>query len=150
MSTRYIAQILTNEDGPVILVRAETTAEALSLAADEASANDLVVTDEETDIRIGWVRATPCNPDGHEDFGGMGYCDGGRGTTHYRFGKPGRGAFRGAFVNATYAAPASCRCPDCGRESCTGEDCYWPDEAGITRPRRATAAPAAGGEQSRA
>jgi hypothetical protein len=26
------------------------------------------------------------------------------------------------------------RCPDCGRESCTGEECYWPDEAGIERP----------------
>jgi hypothetical protein len=26
------------------------------------------------------------------------------------------------------------RCPDCGRASCTGEDCYWPDEAGIARP----------------
>ena len=20
-------------------------------------------------------------------------------------------------------------CPDCGRNSCTGEECYWPDEA---------------------
>jgi hypothetical protein len=29
------------------------------------------------------------------------------------------------------------RCPDCGRASCTGEDCYWPDDAGITRPRPA-------------
>jgi hypothetical protein len=28
------------------------------------------------------------------------------------------------------------RCPDCGREECTGEDCYWPDEAGIPRPER--------------
>jgi hypothetical protein len=26
------------------------------------------------------------------------------------------------------------RCPDCGRASCTGEDCYWPDVAGIARP----------------
>ncbi len=25
------------------------------------------------------------------------------------------------------------RCPDCGRASCTGEGCYWPDEAGIDR-----------------
>jgi hypothetical protein len=24
-------------------------------------------------------------------------------------------------------------CPDCGRETCTGEDCYWPDEAGLRR-----------------
>lgn len=22
-------------------------------------------------------------------------------------------------------------CPDCGRGDCTGEDCYWPDEAGL-------------------
>lgn len=22
-------------------------------------------------------------------------------------------------------------CPDCGRADCTGEDCYWPDEAGL-------------------
>lgn len=27
------------------------------------------------------------------------------------------------------------RCPDCGRAECTGEDCYWPDDAGITRPK---------------
>jgi len=27
-------------------------------------------------------------------------------------------------------------CPDCGRAECTGEDCYWPDDAGITRPQR--------------
>ena len=25
-------------------------------------------------------------------------------------------------------------CPDCGRASCTGEGCYWPDDAGIARP----------------
>jgi hypothetical protein len=31
---------------------------------------------------------------------------------------------------------AADRCPDCGRASCTGEDCYWPDEAGIRRPAR--------------
>jgi hypothetical protein len=45
------------------------------------------------------------------------------------------------------AAPSSLpdlACPDCGRESCTGEDCYWPDEAGIKRPEPA---PAAGGEK---
>lgn len=23
------------------------------------------------------------------------------------------------------------RCPDCGRAECTGEDCYWPEEAGL-------------------
>jgi len=22
-------------------------------------------------------------------------------------------------------------CPDCGRSDCTGENCYWPDEAGL-------------------
>jgi hypothetical protein len=22
-------------------------------------------------------------------------------------------------------------CRDCGRTDCTGEDCYWPDEAGL-------------------
>lgn len=22
-------------------------------------------------------------------------------------------------------------CPDCGRGDCTGENCYWPDEAGL-------------------
>jgi hypothetical protein len=22
-------------------------------------------------------------------------------------------------------------CPDCGRAECTGEDCYWPEEAGL-------------------
>jgi hypothetical protein len=30
------------------------------------------------------------------------------------------------------------RCPDCGRAECTGEDCYWPDEAGIARPEGQT------------
>jgi hypothetical protein len=23
------------------------------------------------------------------------------------------------------------RCLDCGRASCTGEDCYWPEDAGL-------------------
>ena len=62
----YVAQVLSNEDGPVVLVRAESTAEALSLAADEAACNDLIVTADEADIRIGWVRATPCRVGGHE------------------------------------------------------------------------------------
>jgi len=35
-------------------------------------------------------------------------------------------------------------CPDCGRGDCTGEDCYWPDEAGVRRPEREEAAKAAG------
>lgn len=25
-------------------------------------------------------------------------------------------------------------CPDCGRGDCTGEDCYWPDEAEMADP----------------
>jgi hypothetical protein len=40
---------------------------------------------------------------------------------------------------------ADYRCPDCGRETCTGEDCYWPDAAGIRRPEREETAPAAAG-----
>ena len=42
---------------------------------------------------------------------------------------------------------ADFRCPDCGREDCTGEDCYWPDEAGITRPEREVAASPAAGDK---
>lgn len=38
-------------------------------------------------------------------------------------------------------------CPDCGRESCTGEDCYWPDEAGVPRPDRAPPPSAGGGDR---
>jgi hypothetical protein len=39
-------------------------------------------------------------------------------------------------------------CPDCGRADCTGEDCYWPDEAGIQRPERpAPSAPGGAGEK---
>ena len=26
------------------------------------------------------------------------------------------------------------RCPDCGRATCTGEDCYWPEDAGLRPP----------------
>jgi hypothetical protein len=53
----YIVQVLQNGDGPVILARGETPAEVLALAADEAAHNDLLVTDGEADIRVGWVRA---------------------------------------------------------------------------------------------
>ena len=31
----------------------------------------------------------------------------------------------------TFHEPAEDVCPDCGRASCTGENCYWPDEAGL-------------------
>jgi hypothetical protein len=97
----YEVRVLHNGDGPVILARGETPASVLELAADEAASNDLVVTDAEADISVGWVRATPCREGGHETRDGFDWCDGGIGT-HYAYGKPGPGAFRGAFVNVRY------------------------------------------------
>ena len=99
-----VAEVLHNEDGPILLVRADGTAEALALAADEAARNDMAVTDAEADIELGWVRATPCNPEGHETREGFEWCDGGM-RCHYDYGKPGPGAFRGAFVNVRYMKP---------------------------------------------
>ncbi len=100
----YVVEVLHNEDGPILLVRAESAAEALALAADEAASNDLAVTDAEADIRLGWVRATPCNRGGHEIRDGFEWCDGGQ-RCHYAYGKQGPGAFRGAFVNVRYLKP---------------------------------------------
>jgi hypothetical protein len=97
----YTAEILHNEDGPVVLVRAETPAAALELAADEAGSNDMVVSDDEADIHVGWVRATPCRDGGHEIRDGFEWCEGGM-RCHYAYGKQGPGAFRGAFVNVRY------------------------------------------------
>jgi hypothetical protein len=104
----YQVQVLHNSDGPVILARGETPAEVLALAADEAAHNDLVVTDAEADIRVGWVRATPCRRDGHEFRDGFNWCDGAMGA-HYAYGKPGPGAFRGGFVNVRYLKPGEPR-----------------------------------------
>lgn len=95
------AQVLSNEDGPIILVRAGSPAEALFLAAEEAADNDLIVTNGEADVHVGWIRATPCRGGGHEIRDGFEWCDGGM-RCHYAYGKPGPGAFRGAFVNARY------------------------------------------------
>jgi hypothetical protein len=109
----YVAEILSNEDGHVALVRAQTPAAALALAAGEAGSNDMVVTDTEADIRIGWVRATPCNREGHETRDGFEWCDGGQ-RCHYAYGKPGRGAFRGAFVNVHYPMRGGTSAPRAG------------------------------------
>ena len=100
----YIAEILSNENGRMVLVRAETPAAALELAADEAACNDMAVTDAEADIRVGWVRATPCREGGHKIRDGFEWCDGGM-RCHYAYGKPGPGAFRAAFVNVRYLMP---------------------------------------------
>ena len=105
MSTEpFAVQMLYNEDGPILLVRAESVAEALALAADEAGEEEMVVTDAEADVELGWVRATPCHPEGHETRDGFEWCDGGK-RCHYDYGKPGPGAFRGAFVNIRYRQP---------------------------------------------
>ena len=100
----YQVEVLRNEDGPVMLARGETVAEALALAADEAARQGVVVTDTEADIHLGWVRATPCNPEGHEIRDGFEWCDGGR-RCHYAHGKSGPGAFRAAFVSVRYLSP---------------------------------------------
>jgi hypothetical protein len=42
-----------------------------------------------------------------------------------------RVAARLASFSGAAPAPAPDACPDCGRGDCTGEGCYWPDEAGI-------------------
>jgi len=97
----FITEVLHNEDGPILLVRGESAAEALALAADEAACNGMAVTDTEADIRLGWVRAMPCHPGGHEARDGFDWCDGGM-RCHYAYGKPGPGAFQGAFVNVRY------------------------------------------------
>lgn len=113
----YEVRVLHNEDGPVILARGETPASVLELAADEAACNDLAVTDAETDIRVGWIRATPCREGGHETRAGFEWCDGGIGS-HYAYGKPGPGAFRGAFVNVRYLMPGERQgaAPEAGKE----------------------------------
>jgi hypothetical protein len=40
---------------------------------------------------------------------------------------------RGRRVDAMLAEARAERCPDCGRASCTGENCYWPGGAGLRR-----------------
>lgn len=97
----YAAEMLYNEDGPVLLVRAGSVTEVLVLAAGEAADNNMAVTGTGDGICLGWVRATPCHPGGHEISGGSGWCDGGM-RCHYAYGKPGPGAFRAAFVDVRY------------------------------------------------
>ncbi len=104
------AEILYNEDGPVVLTRAGTAAEALELAAEEAAEQDMTVTDTETGIAVGWVRALPCHPGSHEIPGGAGWCEGHM-RCHYAWGKAGQGAFRGAFVNVRYLGTDEIRPP---------------------------------------
>src|SRR5580658_8946485 len=98
------AEILYNEDGPVILTRARTATEALALATEEADGEDMAVTDTEVSVTLGWIRATPCNPEGHETREGSEWCNGGM-RCHYAYGKPGPGSFRGAFVSVRYLQP---------------------------------------------
>jgi hypothetical protein len=104
----FVSEMLHNEDGPILLVRGESAAEVLALAADEAACNDMAVTGTEADIRLGWVRATPCRHGGHEVRDGFEWCDGGM-RCHYAYGKPGPGAFRGAFVSVRYLSPEELR-----------------------------------------
>jgi hypothetical protein len=111
----YTVEILSNEDGHVALVRAQSTAEAFALATDEAACNGMVITDGEADIRLGWIRATPCNKNGHETRDGFEWCDGGA-RCHYAYGKPGSGAFRGAFVNVRYLMPGEEAAPTAAGE----------------------------------
>lgn len=97
-----VSQILHSDDGPRIMVRASTLAEALETAHDEAAGEDLVVCDPES-VRLEWIRAIPCAPrssGGHELDGW--WCEGDF-RCHYVPGKPGPGAFRGAFADLNYA-----------------------------------------------
>jgi predicted small secreted protein len=94
----FVSEVLHNEDGPILLVRGESAAEVLALAADEAACNDMAVTGTEADIRHG----------GHEVRDGFEWCDGGM-RCHYAYGKPGPGAFRGAFVSVRYLSPEELR-----------------------------------------
>jgi hypothetical protein len=107
MSTRRkppVAEILTGDDGPCILVRGKTTAELLEIAHGEAAGDDYVVTDPES-VNVGWIRAVPCvgkESGGHEFDGAGGYCDGGM-RCHYIPSREGPGAFSGAFIEITYS-----------------------------------------------
>jgi hypothetical protein len=105
------AEILYNEDGPVVLTRAGSAAEALELAAEEAAGQDMAVTGTETGIAVGWIRALPCRAGGHEISDGTGWCDGHM-RCHYSWGRPGPGAFRGAFVNVRYLGADETRSPE--------------------------------------
>ena len=110
---QHAAEMLYNEDGPVLLVRAGSVTGALALAAEEAADNDMAVTDTGDAINLGWVRATPCHPGGHEISGGSGWCDGGM-RCHYAWGKPGPGAFRGTFINVRYLEAAELAAAEAG------------------------------------
>jgi hypothetical protein len=99
---RPVAEILSGDDGSVLMVRARTLAEVLEIAHGEAAGDDYVVEDPAA-VRLAWIRAIPCAPresGGHGNDGN--WCEGGCGC-HYIDSREGPGAFSGAFVEIVYA-----------------------------------------------
>jgi hypothetical protein len=95
------AVILQFADGPSILVRAATEADALETAHAEAAGEDLVVAFPD-EVRLGWWRAVPCvRPGGAGHVVNDTECGGGY-RCHYIRSKPGRGAFRAALIALNY------------------------------------------------
>ena len=96
-------QILSGDDGTILLVRGQTVAEVIDTAHGEAAGDGYVLTAPEA-VVLEWIRAVPCanrSSGGHEFDGAGGWCDGGM-RCHYIGAQPGPGAFRGAFIDLTY------------------------------------------------
>lgn len=94
------AAILYGDDGPLLMVRGCRLADVLDIAHGEAAGEGFVVTDPAS-VKLRWIRAIPCRAGGHEIDSAEGYCEG-NSTCHYVDGRPGAGAFRGAFIDLTY------------------------------------------------
>jgi hypothetical protein len=99
----YQSELLSSEDGTVLMVRGKTLDDVLATAHEEAAADDYVLTDPD-DVRMAWLRKIPCPGTEHETDGGLGMpCDGIKGGFHVIESKPGRGAIRGAIVDVMFA-----------------------------------------------
>lgn len=83
-----------NEE-PLLMVRGDDPATILDTAGRHAADLGVVLIDAFCNPKVDAIRATPCRPAGHTVDGWD--CDGGM-TAHYNYGKPGPGAFTGAFI----------------------------------------------------
>lgn len=86
-------EMLSNDDGPCILVRGSDLAECVAIAKEEAVANDLRMR-EPAPVSLSWWRKIPCPGYEHEVDGCL-PCAGFVGGSHLVASKPGRGAFQG-------------------------------------------------------
>lgn len=96
---RDAVEILYGDDGCLIMARGKDPADFIDAAHNEAAGDDYVITDPDA-VQVMWIRAVPCQPGGHEFDDAAGYCEGGL-RCHYINGRPGAGAFRGAFIDLT-------------------------------------------------